>query len=76
MITHSLKLLIKSSQLPVREYVRNLEAENTKLQKQIAKLECNNISQKHEVSALKQKLNAYLKKGHVTVVLNKFDANL
>lgn len=71
MVTQSLKLLLKSSQLPVREYVRNLESQIAQLQKQKAKLECNNTSQKHEIAALKKELNAYLKKGHITVLVNR-----
>jgi hypothetical protein len=67
----SLKLLLKSSQLPVREYVRHLELENAKLQKQIAKLECTNMSHKNKIAALQKELNKYLKKGHLTVIVNR-----
>jgi len=66
-----IKAALKSADLIIREYVKKLEAENAKLQRKIAKLECNDISQKHEISALKKKLDAYLKKGHVTVVVNR-----
>ena len=68
--TH-IKLALKSTDFIIREYVRTLEAENAKLQTKIAKLECNDISQKHEISALKKKLNAYLKKGHLTVGIDR-----
>jgi predicted RNase H-like nuclease (RuvC/YqgF family) len=71
MDTQSLKLLLKSSQLPVREYVRHLELENAKLQKQIAKLECTNMSHKNKIAALKKELNKDLKKGHLTVIVNR-----
>jgi len=70
MSTH-IKSALKSTDFIIREYVRKLEAENAKLQTKIAKLECNDMSQKHEISALKKKLDAYLKKGHLTVVINR-----
>jgi hypothetical protein len=70
MVTQSLKLLLKSSDLPVREYVRQLELEIAKLQKENAKLECKDISQKLEIAALKNEVKAHLKKGHLTIVLN------
>ena len=57
--------------LIIREYVRKLEAENARLQRKIARLECNDMSQKHEISALKKKLDAYLKKGHLTVIVRR-----
>jgi len=38
------KLALKSADLVVREYLRNLEMQNAKLQKEIAKLECTNMS--------------------------------
>ena len=66
-----IKAALKSADFIIREYVRKLEAENAKLQRKIAKLECNDMSQKHEISALKKKLNAYLKKGHITVLVNR-----
>ena len=72
MVSRFLKLLLKSSQLPVREYIRNLEMENAKLQKQISKLECANMSHKHKVASLQKELNKYLKKGHLTVVVKRF----
>lgn len=71
----TIKSAIQSSQLPIREYVRNLESENAKLQRKIAKFQCNDLSQKNEISALKKKLNAYLKKGHLTVVVRGHDEN-
>ena len=66
-----IKAALKSVDLIIREYVKKLEAENARLQRKIAKLECNDMSQKHEISALKKKLNAYLKKGHITVIVNR-----
>jgi len=70
MSTH-IKLALKSTDFIIREYVRKLEAENAKLQTKIAKLECSDMSKKHEISALKKRLDAYLKKGHLTVVVNR-----
>ena len=66
-----IKLILKSSNLIVREYVKKLEIENVNLQKKIAKLECNGMSQKHEISALKKKLNEHLKKDHLTIIVNR-----
>lgn len=71
MSDQSLKQLIKSLQLPVREYVKNLESQIAKLQKQKAKFECNDMSQRHEIAALKKQLSACLKKGHITVLVNR-----
>ena len=70
--SQSLKLALKSADPIVRNYVRNLESEISKLQKQNAKLECTNMSNKHKISALQKKLNAYLKKGHITVVTTSY----
>jgi len=65
--SQTLNLALKSADLVLRDYVRNLELENAKLQKQIAKLECASTSYKHKIAALQKELNAYLKKGHITV---------
>ena len=67
----TIKAAIKSTEVVVREYVKKLEAENARLQRQLAKLECNDMSQKHKISALQKKLNAYLKKGHITVIVDR-----
>ena len=56
----SIKLALRDADLVVREYVRNLEAQNAKLQKEIAKLECLKMSHKNEVAALLKKLNGYI----------------
>jgi hypothetical protein len=70
--SQSLKLTLKSSDPIVRNYVRDLESEILKLQKQNTKLECTNMSNKHKIFALQKKLNAYFKKGHVTVVTTSY----
>ncbi|PKO83743.1 MAG: hypothetical protein CVU17_06575 [Betaproteobacteria bacterium HGW-Betaproteobacteria-11] len=69
--SQTLKLAIKASDLPVREYVRNLELKIVQLQKRNVKLECDYLAQKTEIAALKKKVAAYHKKGHVTVVINR-----
>lgn len=66
-----IKTALKSTSVLVREYVKNLEAENVKLQKNIAKLECNEISNKHKITELKKELNKLIKKGHITVNVNR-----
>jgi len=48
----TIRAAIKSTEMVVREYVKKLESENAKLQRQIAKLECNDMSQKNKISAL------------------------
>ena len=65
--SQALNLARKSADLVLRDYVKNLESKNAKLQKQIAKLECASTSYKHKVAALQKELSAYLKKGHITV---------
>ncbi len=70
-LSQSLKLAIKSSDLPIREYTRNLELQIVQLQKKNVKLECNDLAQKTQISALKKQVTAYHKKGHVTVVVNR-----
>jgi len=67
----TLKVALKSAELVVREYVKKLESENAKVQRQIAKLECTYMSQANKISALEKKLNAYLKKGHITVIVDR-----
>ena len=66
-----IKTALKSTSVLVREYVKNLETENVKLQKNIAKLECNEISNKHKITELKKELNKLIKKGHITVNVNR-----
>lgn len=41
-------------ELEIKNYVLELEAKNAKLQKEIAKLEVENISQQHKISALQK----------------------
>jgi ribosomal protein L18E len=67
----TLRAAFKSAELVIREYVKKMESENAKLQRQIAKLECNYMSQTNKNSALQKKLNAYLKKGHITVIVDR-----
>ena len=66
-----IKSALEASQVVVRDYVRNLEGENVRLQRQIAKLECNNMSYKNRVASLQNELSKYLKKGHITVRVNR-----
>ena len=72
--SQALDLSLKSAESIVRDYVTNLEVKNAglqeqigKLQKQIVKIECASLSDKHKIAALTKELSAYLKKGHVTV---------
>jgi hypothetical protein len=67
----TIRAAIKSTEMVVREYVKKLESENAKLQRKIAELECNGMSQKNKISAIQKKLNAYLKKGHITVIVDR-----
>jgi len=67
----TIRAAIKSTEMVVREYVKKLESENAKLQRQIAKLECNDMLQKNKISALQKKLKTYLKKGHITVIVDR-----
>jgi predicted nuclease with TOPRIM domain len=62
---------LKSSPLLIRDYVKNLETENAKLQKTIAKLESNAISSKHKIAELKKELDKCFKKGHLIVNVNR-----
>lgn len=67
----NVKSALKSTSLLIREYVKKLETENAKLQKNIAKLECDGISNKHRINELKKELDKCLKKGHLTVNVNR-----
>ena len=62
---------LKAAEPEVHAYVKNLEAENARLQRKIAKLECDNMSYKHRVASLQKELKKYLKKGHLTVLVNR-----
>jgi len=66
-----IKSQLKSANVIIRDYVRKVEAENEKLQRIIAKLECMDMSQKHEISALKKEVECLPKKGHITVHINR-----
>ena len=66
-----IKSALKSASLLIREYVKGLEAGNEKLQKNIAKLESSEISSKHKINELKKELDKCLKKGHLTVSVNR-----
>ena len=66
-----IKSALKSASLLIREYVKRLEAENAKLQKNIAKLECDEMSNKHKINELKKELDKCLKKGHLIVNVNR-----
>jgi len=45
---------LKTSDTELRNYILELEKENLKLQKQIAKLQVKNVSQQHQITALKE----------------------
>jgi len=45
---------LKTSDKELRNYVIELEKENLKLQKQIAKLQVKNVSQQHQITAIKK----------------------
>lgn len=52
----SLKVALKAAKPVVQQYVVSLESQNAKLQKEIGKLEAQNIGYKHEIVALKKEL--------------------
>ena len=54
----SIKLAFRPADFRVREYVRDLEAQNEKLHKKIATLERSQISYKEKVAPLRKRLNA------------------
>ncbi|MDH5710659.1 MAG: hypothetical protein OEZ15_03205 [Gammaproteobacteria bacterium] len=66
-----IKSALKSAPLLIREYIKELKAENRKLQKSIAKLESSKTSNDHKITELKKELNKCLKKGHLTVTVNR-----
>ena len=72
MKTQTLNLALKSSELVVQEYVKQLEAINAKLQKQIAKLECDCTSYKHKIASIQSELNKRIKQGHTTVEIRNY----
>jgi hypothetical protein len=66
----TLKALLRGADPMLVEYVKSLERENSKLQKQIVALECNAVSSKNRVASLQKEVNKLVKKGHITVVLS------
>ena len=50
----SLRAKIKAADTELRNYVIELEKENSKLQQQIAKLQVKNLSQQNEIKALEK----------------------
>jgi DNA-directed RNA polymerase beta' subunit len=48
----NLQTLLKTAQPEVRKYVAELEAENLKLQKQVAKFQVKEVSSKNRITAL------------------------
>lgn len=56
----ALKLSLKSCEPIVNEYVRQLELQNTKLQKQIAKLESKDITNINRIKALEHEIKRKL----------------
>jgi hypothetical protein len=48
------KKKVRASDRVVRDYVRGLEAENTKLHRQIVRLEIKNLSQENRITALEK----------------------
>ena len=69
----SIKLALRDADLVVREYVRNLEAQNAKLQKEIARFECSKMDYKITIATLRKELNACIKKAKnpLTVIVNR-----
>ena len=57
--TPDLKALLKKADAPLKYYVAELEAQNLKLQKQIAKLQANEITLKNRVKALEKELRKH-----------------
>jgi hypothetical protein len=71
MSTDAIKPLLKLSPQGVRDYVKHLEKENSRLHAMIVKLECKNTSSSHRAESLQKELDKCIKKGHVTVVIRK-----
>ena len=71
MSSDPLKLALKSLPGVLRDYVRNLVAENARLQAKIAKHECSNMSSKHRVTALQKELNKLQKQERVVVHIHR-----
>ncbi len=54
-----IQMLLKTAEPSLREYVTALEAENLKLQKQIAKFQVNEVSSKNRITALEQEIKKH-----------------
>ncbi len=67
----TIKLALRAADLVVREYVRNLEGQNAKLHKEIARLECLKMDYKNKVAALQKKLSACIKKEPLRIYVNR-----
>ena len=67
----SLNSVLKAVQPELRQYVRALESENLKLQKQIARLEAQDVTKQHRIVALEGEMKKLTKKHgyHLTIHL-------
>ncbi|MCH8261726.1 MAG: hypothetical protein IIA77_01575 [Proteobacteria bacterium] len=54
--TDDIQTLLKTMELPIREYVAALEKENLKLHIQIAKLQADDVSSKNRITALMEQV--------------------
>lgn len=66
-LSSSLQAKLKNSDPDVLVYVKYLESENRKLQKQIVKFQSQHFTDKNRITALEKEL----KKGHVRVTINR-----
>ena len=57
--TSELKMLLEKADTHIKQYVSAMEAENAKLQRQIAKLEVNQVSLNNRVKALEKELKKH-----------------
>lgn len=62
---------LKASETEIRNYISYLQAENAKLQKRVAQLAVACISKDHRIASLDKELKKQIKKGHLTVIVNR-----
>lgn len=65
------KPTIQNENLQLKMQVRALKSEVTKLQTKNVKIETENLSLKSKVAATQKELIKQLKKGHLTVIVNR-----
>ena len=60
----------KSAKPELQHYIAALESENAKLHRQIAKLEAQDVTKQHRITALEKEMKALTKKRGFNLIMN------